>query len=1056
MILLQPQPNIFFFSGHLRRAFTVAAVLLAMLPMPVMAESDPHFSLPVPNQSNFTLVGTFNYPGSYQLSANDYCAQFNDGCSTAFSYGGLAYRWVNGQLHFFTPGHAYSGGQVYEYNFPGIGNTATVLRNWGDIYGGYKCDNNATPPCGIGNGFNTYGLYYNPANNRLYWTAGDWYAASHLSNASSIGYATLDDSTGVATGVGQWSLVQNGNGISEKITRSGMFVIPGWFANSYTNGMTLAACCGGYYSIASIGPNSLGPTGVAFTEPTGANANQTALNAVVLVNYPWFGPERANRDPNYIDFFDGSEGPNGTGSLLPSSSFPTGWDPQYPAGCAPTYPSCDVNTLSACDPVFPQGCNLTDGVGKEQWTDYTRGAAWIDTPKMSGLVYITKSGTADELYYASDLHSWGPSAVEPIFNGSPMGATARWRVYAPKDLASVATSQKQYIQPATAWVTPELITNDNGGFSGEGMDMFNLAFVPGMNCTTGVQDTTLNGCLFVMDVAGPQQGVEYPPIMYVYAVCNPDGSGCGGGSGAVAPSSASISASSSSVNTGVSVSFMGNAQGSAPLTYTWNFGDGSTGSGATASHAYSVASTYTVTLTVSNSAGSATASATETVTTVSTINAPASASIVANPASGTAPLAVNFTGSASGTNLGTLTYSWVFGDNTTGSGATPSHKYSTAGTYNVTLVVSNSAGNASANATIKTVAPNLPPTASFTATPTSGTVPLAVAFDASASSDPNSSGSSGIASIASYAWNFGDGSTGTGVKPSHTYSTAGTYTVTLAVTDALGLISTNKATATITVTNPNLPPTASFTDSVTNLTIAFNASGSRAPQGSTLTYAWNFGDGSNGTGVKPSHTYSAVGTYTVTLTVTDALGLSSTTTNTVTTTAPVNPLTVSASASVISGNVPVKVGFTAAATDTGGTIKTYSWSFGDSTTSTAKNPTHTYTKTGSYTAKVTVTDSKKNTASSSIALTVNPPVPPTANPTWKIVKGLQVAFTANATAAVGTTIASRVWNFGDGSKTTTGATVTHTYKKAGTYNVTFTVTDNYGGSVTKTVAVTVP
>ena len=96
---------------------------------------------------------------------------------------------------------------------------------------------------------------------------------------------------------------------------------------------------------------------------------------------------------------------------------------------------------------------------------------------------------------------------------------------------------------------------------------------------------------------------------------------------------------------------------------------------------------------------------------------------------------------------------------------------------------------------------NQPPVASFTAAPTSGTAPLAVAFDASASTDADGT-------VASWAWVFGDGGTGTGKTASHTYAAAGTFTVTLTVTDNLG--ATGTKTATITVTNPPLP--APWTD----------------------------------------------------------------------------------------------------------------------------------------------------------------------------------------------------------------------------------------------------
>lgn len=149
-----------------------------------------------------------------------------------------------------------------------------------------------------------------------------------------------------------------------------------------------------------------------------------------------------------------------------------------------------------------------------------------------------------------------------------------------------------------------------------------------------------------------------------------------------------------------------------------------------------------------------------------------------------------------------------------------------------------------------------PPTASFT-TATSGST---LTTDASASTAPGNS-------IASYAWNFGDGSTGTGKTASHTYAAAGTYTVKLTVTDSFG--ATTSTTQQVTVTKPNAAPKASFTASANALMASFDGSASTDSDGTISGYAWDFGDGSTGTGSTASHTYAAPGTYTVKLTVTD-------------------------------------------------------------------------------------------------------------------------------------------------------------------------------------------
>src|SRR5207247_1172532 len=137
----------------------------------------------------------------------------------------------------------------------------------------------------------------------------------------------------------------------------------------------------------------------------------------------------------------------------------------------------------------------------------------------------------------------------------------------------------------------------------------------------------------------------------------------------------------------------------------------------------------------------------------------------------------------------------------------------------------------------------------------------------STSSDPDGS-------IAGYSWSFGDGSPAvTTQNASHTYAAGGSYTVTLTVTDNQGAPS---STAPKTVAPPPpTPPRASFTRSCNGLTCNFTSTSSD-PDGSIVSYSWNFGDGSPvSTLQNPSHTYAAGGSYTVTLQVTDNQGAQS-------------------------------------------------------------------------------------------------------------------------------------------------------------------------------------
>jgi len=168
--------------------------------------------------------------------------------------------------------------------------------------------------------------------------------------------------------------------------------------------------------------------------------------------------------------------------------------------------------------------------------------------------------------------------------------------------------------------------------------------------------------------------------------------------------------------------------------------------------------------------------------------------------------------------------------------------------------------------------PNIVPVASATATPTGGSAPLTVSFDGTASADADGT-------IINYSWDFGDGTSGTGVTTSHVYAT-GTYTAQLLVTDNEGAFGSTP----LVITATNLPPISSFTATPTSgaapLTVALNGSASNDPDGSITSSVWNFGDGATGTGLTATHTYP-VGVFTASLTVTDNNGLVATSTRSI-------------------------------------------------------------------------------------------------------------------------------------------------------------------------------
>jgi len=169
---------------------------------------------------------------------------------------------------------------------------------------------------------------------------------------------------------------------------------------------------------------------------------------------------------------------------------------------------------------------------------------------------------------------------------------------------------------------------------------------------------------------------------------------------------------------------------------------------------------------------------------------------------------------------------------------------------------------------------NLPPIANFTYSPTVPIVNETVTFDASSSYDPDGT-------IIGYSWAFGDEiiANDTGPITTHAYADAGNYTVTLYVYDDDYQPDSYTLNVTVTIVE-NLPPIANFTYSPTfpyvGQTVTFDASGSSDPDGTIVSYEWDFGDGSTGTDALTSYTYESVGTFNVTLTVTDDLGATDT------------------------------------------------------------------------------------------------------------------------------------------------------------------------------------
>ncbi|MDR7271150.1 PKD repeat protein, partial [Pelomonas saccharophila] len=167
--------------------------------------------------------------------------------------------------------------------------------------------------------------------------------------------------------------------------------------------------------------------------------------------------------------------------------------------------------------------------------------------------------------------------------------------------------------------------------------------------------------------------------------------------------------------------------------------------------------------------------------------------------------------------------------------------------------------------------PNTPPVAVISVPSANLQAGIFTTFSGAGSTDTE-------ANIESYGWDFGDGTTAVGVSARKVYANAGTYTVQLTVTDSLGATAT--ASQQVVVSQGAYPPpNANFevqpSVGVAGAVAQFSAALSSAPGGSIVSYAWDFGDGTTGTGIGVAKTYQYIGTYKVALTVVDDHGLSS-------------------------------------------------------------------------------------------------------------------------------------------------------------------------------------
>lgn len=299
-----------------------------------------------------------------------------------------------------------------------------------------------------------------------------------------------------------------------------------------------------------------------------------------------------------------------------------------------------------------------------------------------------------------------------------------------------------------------------------------------------------------------------------------------------------------------------------------------------------------------------------------------------------------------------------------------------------------------------TATPCPPVTANYTFTTTGTTI--------------NVDGTSSSGSF--FQWDFDGQGTSFDSIASFSFANEGTYTITLTNSSACG--TSDVVSFTVDLCDSLV---ASFTDTVTFLSAQFNAVGSG---GNPTSIAWNFGDGTVGSGVIANHNYVNPGTYTVWLSLTNACGQQDSISQVI----------------QVCDSVDADIAYTFSGTtfsfDGSGSSTNsidFQWYFGDGGTDSVMSPTYTYTSSGTYTVSLVTTNACGDTDSTIISITVC--VKPTASWTFNVIQssplGMEVQF--DASSSVGAV--SYDWDFGDGGTNTTSGFPIHTYATPGFFYV---------------------
>ncbi len=475
--------------------------------------------------------------------------------------------------------------------------------------------------------------------------------------------------------------------------------------------------------------------------------------------------------------------------------------------------------------------------------------------------------------------------------------------------------------------------------------------------------------------------------------------------------------------------------------WLWDFGDGSAGQGPQPEHIYRSPGRYEVSLRVRDDSGAPLNTARDKM--IVMVNAAPIAD--AGPSQVVAP-GEEFQLSASGSldpDGGIADYLWVFPDGQTARGARTAYSLGQPGLHRIGLTVTDDFPVEPAQDETETlIIVNAQPVA--VAGPDRLVAPGDVlTFDAGQSFDPDGQ-------LSGFRWEFDDlGMPLEARVVERAYDTPGTWSAQLVVSDDSGVL--NAAASDDVTIRVNAPPVAEAGMDVVSdsLIVTFDGSGSSDPDGDSLIYRWDPGDGSDPIfGPVAKHAYATPGIYPVTLWVDDGNALSNSRASDAT------RVTVrSRPVANAGGNREVCSGqqllFDASASlDPDGGLLLYDWDFGDGSTSNIINPTKTYERPGTYPVTLRVrneTGTEWGTATDRIAALVREGPIADAGPDRTVCSNQPIRFDGSGSTDADGAVNAFAWDFGD-SKVANGERPLHVFTRPGTYTVTLTITGEALGS----------